>query len=179
MPTFIDASESDQRQRLLGVVLFMAVVFAFFGARQLQLQVVKYEELSQAAQSNYTVDHVIVADRGTIFDRHGRVLASNRPTFDVYLTPRLIRQPKHFIERLSEILQFDTLDRLELEDIIQSKQKRTRYKKRKLATDVSRAQVAQLEALAARQGGVSLEVSYQRVYPQGEVGAHFQNKVGA
>ena len=83
MPTFIDASESDQRQRLLGVVLFMAVVFAFFGVRLLQLQVVKYEELSRAAKSNYTVDHVIVAERGPIYDRHGRILASNRPPFDV------------------------------------------------------------------------------------------------
>jgi penicillin-binding protein 2 len=178
MPTFIDASEADQRQRLLGVALFIVVVFTFFGARLLQLQVIKYEELSQDAKDNYTVDHVIVADRGTIFDRHSRVLASNRPTFDVYLTPRHIRESKLLAERLSAILQFDTLDRLELVDVIHSKQRRTRYKKRKLATDVSRAQVAKLEALAARQGGVSLEVSYQRVYSQGEVGAHFVGYLG-
>ena len=116
MPTFIDASEADQRQRLLGVALFVVVVFTFFGARLLQLQVIKYEELSQDAKDNYTVDHVIVADRGTIFDRHGRVLASNRPTFDVYLTPRHIHESKLLAERLSSILQFDTLDRLELVD---------------------------------------------------------------
>ena len=178
MPTFIDASEADYRRRILGVALFVMVTFAIFGARLIHLQVFEYEKHIQAARDNYTSNQVILADRGTIFDRHNRVLATNRATFDAYLTPVKIRETDKFIDRLSDILKLDTLDRLELTDVIKSKLKRNRYKHHKLASNITRAQVAQLEALSTRQGGISINVNYQRVYPQGEIGAHLVGYLG-
>lgn len=172
MSTFIVASEANQRQRLFGIAVFVIIIFSLFGIRLLHLQVVRYEALTLEVRENYTAHKTLVSDRGTIFDRHGRVLATNRPTFDVYIKPRSIKNSQRAVKRLSEILQLDTLDQLELLDIIQSGHKGVRPHKYKLATDVTRAQVAQVEAAAALSSGISVEVNYQRVYPQGEVGAH-------
>lgn len=168
MATFIEASTTMSRQRLFGVALFMFLVFGVLFFRLVHLQVIRYETLSGEARNNYTGERVLVADRGTIFDRRGRVLASNRPTFDVFLTPRAVKQAERFVQEVGDVLKLDALGRLELSDQLRSRDRR----RQKLATDISRAQVASLEALSARFGGLTIEVSYQRVYPQGEVGAH-------
>ena len=174
MPTFIEASSSNQSQRLFGIsFMFITAIFILI-LRLLQLQVLEYETHSQIAQDNYTKDHVLIADRGTIFDRKGRILATNKPTFDIYLSPRRVKEKHSFLEQISEILELDALSRLELSDVIEAKS----YRKHKLATDVSRSQVAAVEALSARLGGLSVDVRYQRVYPEGEVGAHLIGYLG-
>lgn len=174
MPAFIEASSIDQSQRLVGITLLFVFAFAVLSARLIQLQVVEYESLAKMAQKNYTKDQVLIADRGSIYDRKGRVLATNKPTFDVYLSSRHVRQKEAFIEQISKILELDALDRLELSDLIDAK----RYGKHKLASDISRTQVASIEALNARVGGLHVDVRYQRVYPEGEVGAHLLGYLG-
>ena len=174
MPTFIEASSINQSQRLFGISLMFAGVFFILILRLLHLQVLEYETLSQTAQDNYTKDRVLIADRGTIFDRKGRILATNKPTFDIYLSPRRVKNKNSFLDQIAEILELDALERLELSDVIEAKG----YKKHKLASDVNRSQVAAVEALGARLGGLSVDVRYQRVYPEGEVGAHLVGYLG-
>jgi len=176
MPAFIEASSVDQSQRLLGISLIITLAFGVLFLRLVQLQVFEYEEHSLAAQKNYTRDQILVADRGTIYDRKGRILATNKPTFDVYLSSRYIKDELQFLEKISSILDLDALDRLELSDVIKSKVFKS--KKTKLATDITRTQVAAIEALNARLGGLSVKVRYQRVYPEGEVGAHLVGYLG-
>ena len=174
MPTFIEASSINQNQRLFGISLMFTTAIFVLILRLVQLQVLEYEDHSQIAQDNYTKDHILIADRGTIFDRKGRILATNKPTFDVYLSPRRVKDKHSFLEQISEILELDALDRLELSDVIDAKS----HSKHKLATDISRSQVAAVEALSARLGGLSVNVRYQRVYPEGEVGAHLVGYLG-
>lgn len=175
MPTFISASSIDQRKRLLGISACMTLAFALLFLRLVQLQVLRYDELSAKAQDNYTRDQVIVADRGTIYDRKGRVLATNRPTFDAYLLPRKVSNTRSFVSQISVILELDALDRLELTELINSSGS---IRKKRLAEDISKSQVAALEALNARLGGLSIKVRYQRLYPEGEVGAHLVGYLG-
>ena len=175
MTTFIEASTMSSKQRLLGISLFMVSVFALLLARLVHLQVICYDQLAEEARANYTGERVLVADRGTVYDRRGRVIATNRPTFDVYLNPRAVKDTALFVERVGNILKLDTLSKLELADTLRASR---RYSNRKLATDISRSQVALLEAVAARLGGVSIKVNYQRVYPLGEIGAHLIGYLG-
>ena len=179
MPTYIAASSIDQSKRLFGISLVVFCVFTALFFRLIHLQVFRYDELSAEAQKNYTKDQVIVADRGTIFDRKGRVLATNRPSFDVYLLPREINKDKvdSFVAQVSDALDMDALGRLELSDIIKS-ESNTVKRRRRLAVDISKSQVAALEAIDARLNGLSIKVGYQRLYPEGEIGAHLVGYLG-
>ena len=61
----------------------------------------------------------------------------------------------------------DALGRLELADIIKSESRAVK-RRRRLAVDVSKSQIAKLEAVNARLHGLSIKVRYQRLYPEGD-----------
>ena len=88
---------------LAGLVL---VVFALFGVRLMQLQIVQGEEYQALAEAGDVKTQTIVAARGEIVDRNGEPLAENRVGYDiildkVYMTKDMENQ---VILRLVEIL---------------------------------------------------------------------------
>ena len=88
---------------LAGLVL---VVFALFGVRLMQLQIVQGDEYQALAEAGDVKTQTIVAARGEIVDRNGEPLAENRVGYDiildkVYMTKDMENQ---VILRLVEIL---------------------------------------------------------------------------
>jgi len=59
--------------------------FGLLGARLVYLQIYKHEELSTQAENNRITVVPIVPNRGLILDRNGKVLAENRPAFQLEL----------------------------------------------------------------------------------------------
>jgi len=66
-------------------VLF-AVVFVLITVTIIDLQVVKGQELSERSESNQLQVRVEYPTRGVIYDRNGVQLASNIPSYNVYIT---------------------------------------------------------------------------------------------
>lgn len=70
-------------RRLLLVLSVVAIGFAALGARLWQLTIVKGQELRAAADAQLITRHWIPTTRGRVLDRKGRVLAQDRPSYDV------------------------------------------------------------------------------------------------
>ena len=80
----------DFRRRGLWLVLaFAAMAIAVLG-RLVQVQVLQSHTLAAAARSQHTTDITLSANRGLILDRSGRVLASDRSVYDVFVDPSLV-----------------------------------------------------------------------------------------
>ena len=80
----------DFRRRGLWLVLaFMAMAIAVLG-RLVQVQVLQSRSLAAAASAQHTADVALHGTRGLILDRAGRVLASNRSVYDVFVDPSLV-----------------------------------------------------------------------------------------
>ncbi|MFW5966392.1 MAG: penicillin-binding protein 2 [Persicimonas sp.] len=160
--------EDYQGQYFFLVVGFL-LFFAALGSRLWYLQIVRGEDYYQASSENIIRDVDLPAPRGRIFDRHGEILAENRPSFDVYLLPRILA--KHDQDQTLELLQ----RYMELSD-----GKREHIEERLaqnptellVRRDASRAQVAALETHRPRLPGVEVRASAHRHYPLDEVGAH-------
>lgn len=98
LETRTDLREYDSRLRYM-VVLFLIPLLVLLG-RLWYLQIASGEEYREVAEEN-TVDQTrLPAFRGSIFDSRGRLLAENRPSYDIYLTPALFGQDPESLELL-------------------------------------------------------------------------------
>jgi cell division protein FtsI/penicillin-binding protein 2 len=76
------------RPRLQAMVLLVLLAFCALLGRLCQLQVLEGEHYVRKAERNFIDTIEVPAPRGRIFDVQGRLLASNRPAYTLYVTPR-------------------------------------------------------------------------------------------
>ncbi|MEE2787434.1 MAG: penicillin-binding protein 2 [Myxococcota bacterium] len=161
---------------------FLLVVCLFVGlglvARLAYLQLVEGPALQKASTNNYLRTVRQPARRGTIFGRSGKVLAEDRPDFEVYVTPAEVPDVDTLIDHLRPILDLDELDWLRLAEKIRRPRGMVRHVPIVMTRNLMRQQVARIETLRAQQPGLSIRVRYQRHYPLGAVGAHVLGYLG-
>ncbi|MBK8012830.1 MAG: penicillin-binding protein 2 [Deltaproteobacteria bacterium] len=98
----------DQTQKdpsaaaLRGKVMALAAVAVFFVIliRLFALQVVHGDEYREKSMNNFIHFKRIEHDRGQIVDREGRILVTNRPSTNVYVTPAFLPPATRFVVRL-------------------------------------------------------------------------------
>ena len=71
------------QKRLLAILMLLISIFIFLFGRLFYLQVFKAEFLQNMALEQWTRDLPINAERGTIYDRNGVVLAVSYTTYDI------------------------------------------------------------------------------------------------
>lgn len=108
MSTFLDERPRQVRSlsRFLVFALISIIAVSGLTARLFYMQIVNGQQLAQQAVHNRTVLEPIVAPRGVIYDRNGRPLVSNVPTFVVKLRPADLPlvQRAVVVDRLSALL---------------------------------------------------------------------------
>lgn len=91
------ASHKNQLERRKYVIAAAAVaIVAVFMVRLLTLQLLT-EDYKRSADSNAFYRHIQYPSRGTIYDRNGKLLVNNLPSYDITFVPR-------------EVTSLDTLD---------------------------------------------------------------------
>ncbi len=115
MNTYLDGRREPASRRLSRFLVFgIAIVLAMGGltARLFYLQVVNGGEFTTLATANRTVLESIPSTRGLIYDRAGRPLVTNVPTFAVKLRPADL--PLEFrpevVDRLAAMVRMDPAD---------------------------------------------------------------------
>jgi penicillin-binding protein 2 len=88
MSTALEHSDLPRKSgRFVAFVVIAAVLFTVLGGRLFQLQVIEGTVRAQEAEAAHTVTVPIPAERGLIFDRLGRPLVVNVPTWTVAVRP--------------------------------------------------------------------------------------------
>ena len=82
-------SANSQRQSLLIIAVILAAGIGLV-VRLFQLQVSAHEQYAQLADGNRIRDSIAHAPRGNIYDREGRLLASNTVGYELSVTPYLL-----------------------------------------------------------------------------------------
>ena len=80
-------------------IVFLAVLVKVFS-----LQISGYTDYQLAALKNKNYAVPVQALRGEIFDRKGRVLIANQPTFDLITRPNLILDIDSFLEEIQPVI---------------------------------------------------------------------------
>jgi penicillin-binding protein 2 len=112
--TYLDGRREPVR-RLSRFIVFALIVVLGVGtltARLFYLQVANGTQYAALSTANRTVLEPIPAPRGLIYDRDGRLLVSNVPTFSVKIRPSDLpdSQRDTVVTRLAALLKMDTAD---------------------------------------------------------------------
>ncbi len=150
---------------LIFCLLFIIICRVFY------IQVFSYDKLSSLAESLWSRKLPIGADRGEIYDRKGRVLATNLTTTSLVLIPNQIKNPEEVAQKLSEILNSDYNDML-AHVTKKTSIERVHPEGRQLSYDIA----SKIEELHF--DGVYLVKESKRYYPYNTVLSHVLGYVG-
>lgn len=152
------------------VVLVVALLLGFW-----QLQVVQGARYTELANQNLTQHTRIRSARGLILDRRGKVLATNRPAYEVALVREASPDVDGALRWLSGLLE---IPHEVLEDRLAQQRDLPRFRPAVLASGVAQAQVVSIEARRREYPGVIVQVTARRYYPNGTSAAHVLGHVG-
>lgn len=167
-----DVGEFRRRYRWLALVVFLA--FSSFAVRLFILQVVQGDLHDAEARRNIIGESRLATTRGVIRDAYGRVLASNRPSYNVHVVPKKLDMKTTF-PRLMELMQAGEADAGAMHDKVMNileKGGARAEQQTLLQVDVDRDVVAAIETYRNELPGVRVVPSPVRAYPHGTLGAH-------
>jgi len=184
-----DQGDTQGGAPLVRVLIFVGGVVIAIGVliwRLADVQLAHGALYETLADQNQMRTIPVSAPRGLMYDRHGVVIAANRPSFVVQLVPMQVDDPVAEIRELSNIIHipeaalwkrmlryngvtyptFDALaNAVPLGPII-------------VAGDLSTADVARFSERADRLTGMAVELTPVRKYPYGTIGSHIFGYVG-
>lgn len=96
--------QNTQNSRIKLVFLIVIAVFLIVIIKVFYIQVIEYRKLSTLANSLWSRNLPVGADRGRILDRNGKVIAGNVTTSSLILIPAQIKDKEAVAKSISEIL---------------------------------------------------------------------------
>ena len=169
-----------ERQLFFKRVVFSATVAVLLlgvvVARLVQLQVVDYEHFAKRSQGNRIRIEPVPPIRGLVFDRQGRVLAENRPAYQLELIPEQVADVDETLSRLAALELIESADIPRLKKLIANS---PRFKPVSLRLRLSDEEIASFATRRPRFPGVDFRPRLVRHYPHGIAVAHALGYVGA
>jgi penicillin-binding protein 2 len=154
------------------VVIISLMVFLIYPLYR--LQVVSGETYQLQAKQNRMRPMIVRAPRGTIYDRHGRIVAENTVGYQVLLMPKPLEEMRAEVARLAPILEMDSVD-------VARAFRRYRiapHLPMEVHRDASPIAVSKLAEHRYEFPEVLVQEYPKRNYPAGEAIAHFIGFVG-
>lgn len=152
------------------LIIFTLLMTAGIASRLIYLQVIEGTRHKQRAEANRIRMILKQPERGNIFDRNGKLLASTRYPHSVYLWPMAHTKPSWSVvgPRLSKILN------IPLEDIEEKLEQAGPNSSSlvRIARDVSEAQITGLKEYENELKDVEINTEAVRFYPHGKELAH-------
>jgi len=159
------------------VAIFVFILLLVCGliGRLVYLQVAGHEHYSTMAKSNRIKIVPLPPTRGIIYDRHGRVLAENIPSYSLELIPEQIKDLDNTLQRLQQLL--DIPDE-KITQFLKHKHRSKRFASIPLLLRMSDEKVAKFAVVRPYYPGVDVHARLVRHYPYKELTAHVVGYVG-
>jgi penicillin-binding protein 2 len=160
------ARESRKYKWCKRLLVFTIIVLAI---RLWDLQIMKGNEMRKLSEQNRIRIKKVVAPRGVIYDRAGRILADTRPSFNMYITPEDIKDFNQTVDGLA------TLFKVDREEIIDKMKAASGFPPSfpvKIKSDITKDEVGKVEANRVYLPGVTIQIEPKRNYPYGIMMAH-------
>ena len=150
-------------------------LFGVLGARLYHLQVNEAENYELLAEDNRISQRLIVPPRGRIFERGGRPLARNIPTYRALIIREQTQDIEQTLHKLAGLIH---LDDERIQDILNQARRRRAFVPILVSEELSWNDVGMLSIRAPDLPGVALESGLLRDYPHANEVAHLLGYVG-
>lgn len=178
------------------MALFAATAFVIVLIRLFQLQIIEGAEYRAVAHENVIRKIALATTRGVIRDAYGRVLASSRPAYNVYVVPgrvmpssrpkknrRRVRDEVDSFPRIAETLRLTPDERARFEQRIKDAcvvddDKSPCFRPLLIREDLPRDIVSEVRQHAGELVGAEVVSAPIRYYPYKNLGSHLIGYVG-
>ncbi len=142
------------------LLVFFGIILLLLVGRLVQLQIILADDYSTQAANSRTVSVELSPRRGTIYDRNGKVLASDVQATTIYCNPKEITDVKSTAEKLAGVLGGDASI---YEGALSAENTTFAYVKRKVDQDKGE------EVQGLGLDGIYFLDDMKRVYPYGSI----------
>src|SRR5438046_7279533 len=151
--------------------VLLILVFGFWNA-----QIVQSGYYQQRAEQNRIREIPLPAPRGKIYDRDHRILADNRPSYNIIL---IRENSPHSVEQTAAIVSAGiSMSKDDLMDLINCKRLEPKFRPIILKEDVSVGDIAFVKAHRYELPEITVEFQPRRRYLDNEIAAHAMGYVG-
>ncbi|NOX27858.1 MAG: penicillin-binding protein 2 [Gammaproteobacteria bacterium] len=171
-----DLRESEQFRRRT-IVAFLVVILMVTGivARLVYLQVVNHHHFTTQADQNRVTVVPLAPTRGLIFDRRGRVLAENLPSFTLELVPERVID---LDATINELGRYVDISQNNIQRFYDQLQRKRRHDSIAIRSHLTEEEVARFAVNRHRFPGVEINARLLRSYPYGPLAVHTIGYVG-
>ena len=161
--------------RVVAVFIFMVLLLLGLITRLVYLQVVGHEHYATMAKSNRIKVIPLPPTRGIIYDRQGKILAENIPSYSLELIPEQIKDLDGTLLRLQQLL---TIPDEKIAQFLKQKKRSKRFASIPLLLRLSDEEVAKFAVVRPYFPGVDVHARLLRHYPYGLLTSHVVGYVG-
>ena len=168
----------EQRQFISRAVIAAGVVFialCVIAVRLYQLQIVEHLHFKTLSQDNRLKLEPIPPVRGLIYDRKGRLLANNRPAYNLEIIPEQVPNLDQTIDQLSQLI---TISERDIDRFHSLRKRSRRFESLPIRVNLSDEDAAKFSVESHRFPGVGIRANLLREYPYGDISAHVLGYVG-
>lgn len=133
------------------------------------LQVYQADKYQTLADENRISTRLLVPPRGGVYDRNGKMLATNRQNFQVMMVAEQTTNIQETLEALKKIM---PLSEIEEEKIKKDLKKNRSFVPVKIKDNLTWEEVARVQLNAPDLPGIFIDEGLSRYYPYGEKTAH-------
>lgn len=157
------------RGRVIASLAAMGLLLALLVGRLIYLQVISHDLFTTLSQDNRVKLEPVAPTRGLIYDRKGRILAENIPSFSLEVIPERVENLDQTLAELGKIIPISDDD---LERFNQLRKRNRRFEPIPIRVDLNEKEVAAFAVNRQRFPGVEVQAGLIRHYPYGELMAH-------
>lgn len=161
--------------RTVAIFIFILLLMGGLIGRLIYLQVAGHEHYSTMAKSNRIKIVPLPPTRGIIYDRHGRILAENIPSYSLELIPEQIKDIDETLLRLQKLLDIPAE---KVAQFLKHKHRSKRFASIPLLMRMSDEEVAKFAVVRPYFPGVDVHARLVRHYPYKELTSHVVGYVG-
>lgn len=176
MTDYLDNVDSEWFDQRLSMVLTIVVAaFVVLIARLLFLQVIEGSELRRLSEINSIRLKSVDAPRGLIYDTHNRLMADNRPSYDLSV---IVKDANPLEETIEKLARYTGIDEAEFWETMKKQKGKRAYKPVLLKADIGRDALAAIEVNRWDLPGIVVNVSPRRDYIFSPSAAHVLGYMG-
>lgn len=152
----------------LGITLTFTLILI---SRLFYLQIFKYKSISQRAQYSTSKISILVAPRGIIYDRNGKILATNKQSISAIVYPNKLKTKEERLKVYNNLTKILKADNNKLKEIFLKLPDNAPLPIR-LQRNISVEEAIQIVEKQHLLPGISIQEEPTRFYPNGAIASH-------
>ncbi len=162
--------------RVLVTAILVLLMLGILLTRYYSLQITHYQDYATQSDKNRILVQTVKPKRGLIYDTNGELLADNRPSYTLSLTPENIKDLPETIQLLRTLVAIDDDDVRAFYKSLKSS--RRPYQAVHLRYRLTEAEIARIAVNEYRLPGVEVDAQLVRSYPNPYLFSHTVGYVG-